>query len=54
MSPVKRNLMKVNNKMVKAPINITQNTVSIPLETILALATYYLTLFYETDVSSVN
>jgi hypothetical protein len=44
MSPVKRRLMQVNNRMVKAPVNITQNTVSMPLEKVLEHAMYYFTL----------
>lgn len=42
MSPVKRKLAQANSKMVKAPINITQNTVSIPLEKVLEYARHYL------------
>lgn len=42
INPIKRKIIQINKGMVKAPINITQNTVSIPLEQIAEYAKAYI------------
>jgi hypothetical protein len=44
ITPIKRKLIQINKRMVKAPINITQNTVAVPLEQIVQYAREYIEL----------